>query len=57
MFSAIVFARADKDCGLIVDLSFPSALLPVSQRLRESLIRERVIEQLIDHLKRHGGDI
>src|SRR6185369_3027456 len=36
---------------------FSSTLCPVSQKLRLSLVRQRMIEELIDHLERHRGDV
>src|SRR4029079_972440 len=36
---------------------FSTAFGPVSQELRLSLVRQRMIEELIDHLERHCGDV
>src|SRR5215213_5673541 len=35
----------------------PSTLGPVSQELGLSLVRQRVIEELIEHFERHRGDV
>ena len=55
MFGAIVLACANNDCVVTVDLLFP--LRPISQELRLSLVSQGVIEQLIDNLEWHGGNV
>src|SRR5579862_7877953 len=53
MPSAVVctFGRLDRDRGFLENLG------PVFEKLIETLVGQRVIEQHIQHLERHGGDM
>src|SRR6185369_17573328 len=43
--------------GVLQQSLFSATLRPVSQKLRLSFVRQRVIEELIDHFERHRRNV